>query len=62
MSKRKDNPQKAAMRELMREYLKNNDIRIKSGTDVNSIMRDMVCSFRRCVGSRTGRGIRLFRV
>ncbi len=37
MSKRKDNPQKAAMRELMREYLKNNDIRIKSGTDVNCI-------------------------
>lgn len=30
------------MRELMSEYLKNNDIRIKSGTDVNSIMRDMM--------------------
>ena len=26
----------------MRDYLKNNDIRIKDGTDVNSIMRDMM--------------------
>lgn len=35
-------PQKAAMREMMRDYLKNNDIGIKDGTDVNSIMRDMM--------------------
>ena len=27
MSRRKESPQKAAMRELMRDYLKNNDIR-----------------------------------
>ena len=33
---------KAAMREMMRDYLKNNDISIKDGTDVNSIMRDMM--------------------
>ena len=26
----------------MRDYLKNNDISIKSGTDVNSVMRDMM--------------------
>ena len=26
----------------MRDYLKNNDISIKDGTDVNSIMRDMM--------------------
>ena len=26
--------------EMMRDYLKNNDISIKDGTDVNSIMRD----------------------
>ena len=38
MARRKDSPQKAAMREMMRNYLKNNDISIKDGTDVNSIM------------------------
>ena len=38
MARRKDSPQKAAMREMMRDYLKNNDISIKDGTDVNGIM------------------------
>ncbi len=42
MARRKDSPQKAATREMMRDYLKNNDISIKDGTDVNSIMRDMM--------------------
>ena len=42
MARRKDSPQKAAMREMMRDYLKNNDISIKDGADVNSIMRDMM--------------------
>lgn len=42
MARRKDSPQKAAMREMMRDYLKSNDISIKSGTDVNSVMRDMM--------------------
>ena len=43
MARRKsDTPQKAAMREMMQEYLRDNDISIKSGTDVNSIMRDMM--------------------
>ena len=42
MARRKDSPQKAAMREMMHDYLKNNDISIKDGTDVNSIMRDMI--------------------
>lgn len=42
MARKNDSPQKAAMRELMRDYLKNNDISIKSGTDVNSVMRDMM--------------------
>ena len=37
-----DSPQKAAMREMMRDYLKKNDISIKSGTDVNAVMRDMM--------------------
>ena len=40
--KKTDSSQKAAMREMMRDYLKNNDISIKNGTDVNSIMRDMM--------------------
>lgn len=38
MARRKDSPQKAAMREMMHDYLKNNDISIKDGTDVNSII------------------------
>ena len=42
MARRKDSSQKAAMRKMMRDYLKNNDISIKDGTDVNSIMRDMM--------------------
>ena len=42
MARKNDSPQKAAMREMMRDYLKKNDISIKSGTDVNAIMRDMM--------------------
>jgi putative transposase len=42
MARKNDSQQKAAMREMMREYLKNNDISIKNGADVNSIMRDMM--------------------
>lgn len=42
MAKKNDTPQKAAMRELMKGYLKQNDIKIKDGTDVNAIMRDMM--------------------
>ena len=43
MARRKsDSPQKAAMREMMQGYLKENDISIKRGNDVNSIMRDMM--------------------
>jgi putative transposase len=44
MSKRTrdESPQKQAMRELMKEYLKNNDVQVKNGTDVNSVMRDMM--------------------
>ena len=43
MARRKgDTPQKAAMREMMQDYLKSNDISIKNGTDVNSVMRDMM--------------------
>ena len=42
MARKNDSPQKAAMREMMRDYLKKNDISIKSGTDVNAVMRDMM--------------------
>lgn len=42
MSRKNDSPQKATMRKIMRDYLKNNDINIKRGTDVNSIMRDLM--------------------
>ena len=42
MAKKNEIPQKAAMREMMRSYLKDNDISIKDGTDVNAVMRDMM--------------------
>lgn len=42
MARKNESPQKAAMREMMHDYLKNNDISIKSGTDINSVMRDMM--------------------
>ena len=42
MARKKDSPQKAALRELMENYLKENNVKVKDGTDVNSIMRDMM--------------------
>lgn len=42
MVKRKESPQKAAIKEMIHDYLKNNDINIKDGSDVNSIMWDMI--------------------
>lgn len=42
MTGKSESTQKAAMWEMMRDYLKNNDISIKSGTDVNAVMRDMM--------------------
>lgn len=42
MARKNESSQKAAMKEMRRDYLKNNDISIKSGTDVNSVMRDIM--------------------
>ena len=42
MARKKDTPQKAALREMMGNYLKENKVKVKDGTDVNSIMRDMM--------------------
>ena len=42
MARKKDTPQKAALREIMGNYLKENNVKVKDGTDVNSIMRDMM--------------------
>ncbi len=42
MARRKESPQKAAMREIMREYLKENDVSVKDGADFNAVMRDMI--------------------
>ena len=42
MARKKDSPQKAALREMMGSFLKENNVKIKDGTDVNSIMRDMM--------------------
>ena len=40
MAKKKDSPQKVALREMMGNYLKENNVKIKDGIDVNSIMRE----------------------
>ena len=40
--RKSDSPQKAALREMMGNFMKENDIHVKDGTDVNSIMRDMM--------------------
>lgn len=40
--RKNDSLQKAAIREMMRGVLKDNDISIKNGTDVNAIMHDRV--------------------
>ena len=42
MARRKDSPQKSSNARNDADYLKNNDISIKDGTDVNTIMRDMM--------------------
>lgn len=42
MAGKNDSPQKAAMRELMSSYLKQNNVKIKDGTDANALMRDMM--------------------
>ncbi len=41
MARKKDTPQKAAPREMMGNYLKANNVTVKEGSDVNSVMRDM---------------------
>ena len=35
MARKKDSPQKAALREMMGNYLKENNVKVKDGTDVN---------------------------
>ena len=40
MAKKKDSPQKASLREMMGNYLKENNVKIKDGINVNSIMRE----------------------
>jgi len=35
MSRKNESPQKAAMREMMKNYLKDTDLRIQDGSDVN---------------------------
>lgn len=42
MARKNDTPQKVAMRKMMSSYLKQNDVKIKDGTDINAIMRDMM--------------------
>ena len=42
MSRKNESPQKAAMREMMKNYLKDADLSIQDGSDVKNIMRDMM--------------------
>ena len=42
MARKKDTPQRAALREMMGNYLNENNVKVKDGTDVNFIMRDMI--------------------
>ena len=42
MARRNQNPRKASMRKLMRDFLKEHDISVKDGEDINSLMRDMM--------------------
>ena len=44
MAKRNQNPRKAAMRKMMGEFLRENDISLKDGADVNSLMREMMAA------------------
>lgn len=44
MARKNDSPQKAEMREMMCDYLKNNDVSIKRETDVNSMRHDVLCT------------------
>lgn len=46
MTRRKDFPQKATLRKMMSSYLKENDAKVKDGTDVNSIMSGMITETR----------------
>lgn len=42
MNRKKDMPQRTMMREFMQSYLKENNVKIKDGADVNSLMQDMM--------------------
>ena len=42
MARKKVIPQKAVLREMMGNYLKENNVKFKDVTDINSIMRDMM--------------------
>lgn len=42
MARKNDTSQKAAMLEMMNGYLNQNDVKVKDGSGVNAIMRDMM--------------------
>ena len=42
MARRKEDPRKKATRKLMGDFLRENDISLKDGEDVNSLMREMM--------------------
>ena len=42
MSRKNESPQKAAMREMMKNYLKDTNTNVRDGADVKNVMRDSV--------------------
>ena len=42
MTSKKDSPQKYALCETMGSYPQENNVKVKDGTDLNSIMKDMM--------------------
>ena len=43
MARRNQNPRKASMRKLMRDFLKEHDISVKDGEDINSPRQSFIC-------------------
>ena len=51
MARRNQNPRKAAMRKMMGEFLKETNISLKNGADVNSLMHEMMSALIIYAGS-----------
>lgn len=45
MAKRNQDPRKAALRKMVGEFMKENDVSIRDGEDLNSLMRELMATF-----------------